>query len=73
MAKISLGTAVEYRDSQGFAKLGFVTGTRQSVNKDSELRPDKGSAHLVIFSPTGKTYSRQNIAEGEGPQTFTRV
>ena len=74
MAKIKLGTMVEYRDSNGYAKLGVVTGTRKTVQKGTGIaRPDKGSAHLVVFSPSGKTYTRNNIAEGDGPQSFSTL
>lgn len=69
-----LGARVVYTDGQGFEKLGFVTGTRESIAKGTAVqRPDKGSVHLHVISPTGKTYDRQNVPQGEGPRTFRRV
>ena len=69
--KVRLGDFVNYTSTDGFTKLALVIGTRKSVAKDTALaRPEKGSAHLKVFSPTGQVYDRQSIPQGEGPGTF---
>ncbi len=71
---LQLGTPVTYRDSDGFEKLAFVTGTRKTVSKDgSATRPDKGAGSLFVVSLTGSTYHRANIPAGDGPRTFSPV
>ncbi len=72
MAK--LGKRVLYRDSQGFEKLAFVTATRSTVAKGTGVaRPDKGSVHLHIISPTGKQYDRTNVPQGDGPRSYSLI
>lgn len=75
MAKnFTLGDRVQYTDGQGFTKLAFITGTRKSIAKGTEVaRPEKDQAHLLVISPTGKQYPRESIPFGEGPRTFTTV
>lgn len=70
--KIKLGARVEYRDSQGYAKLGLVTGTQDTVSASSNVPGlGKDEAHLIVHSPSGNTYTRQNVRQGDGPQTFS--
>lgn len=70
---IKLGQRVVYTDGNGFEKAAVVIGTRDSVQKGTEItRPEKGSAILEITSPNGKKYVRGNVPSGEGPRTFTR-
>ncbi len=73
MANFKLGSRVVYIDGDGFEKIAEVVGTRESVQDGGKAtRPEKGSAHLLIKSPTGKTYFRENVPFGEGPRTFAR-
>lgn len=71
MAK--LNKRVTYTDRNGFQKAALVVGTRDSIQKGTDLeRPDKGCAHLKVFSPAGGgDYYRPNVPEGDGPGTFT--
>lgn len=71
MAK--LNKRVIYTDGNGFQKSALVVGTRDSIQPGTDLeRPDKGSAHLKVFSPAGGAdYYRPNVPEGDGPRTFT--
>lgn len=72
MAKLKNGKTVEYRDGQGFVKVGLVVGTRDSVSKDgTATRPEKNAANIQVFSPTGKTYFRTNVPVGDGPSTIS--
>lgn len=73
MAKsIRLGRRVLYRDSAGFEKLAFITATNTTVKSGTGVaQPKEDEAHLFIVSPTGKTYERKSIKQGEGPRTFT--
>ncbi len=71
---IKLGKRVKYTDGDGYEKLAFVTGTRDSVRKDgTAVRPDKNAANLLVVSPTGKQYHRENIPAGAGPRTFSSI
>ncbi len=71
---IKLGARVRYVDGDGFEKLAFVTGTRDTIRKDGSVaRPDKGAAHLLVVSPTGKQYARENIPQGDGPRCFSAI
>ena len=74
MAKVQLGDRVQYTDGQGFQKLALVIGTRKTVQKGTDLpRPEKGTAHLLVISGTGNTYTRHGVPFGDGPRTFTSV
>lgn len=76
MAKVRLG-AVEYTSKDGFTKLALVIGTRKSTAKETGVtRPEKGNANLLVFSPKsgeGKTYTRWNVPQGEGPGTWRPI
>lgn len=73
MAKtLKLGRRVEYRDGAGFRKLGFVTGTAETVKAGTGVSvPDQGNAHILVVAPTGFQYHRENIPAGAGPRTYT--
>ena len=74
MAKVKLGASVVYRDGSGFEKAALVVGTRKSVQEGTGVdRPEKGSVNLQVFSPSGKSYFRSNVAEGDGPKTFSTI
>jgi hypothetical protein len=68
---LKLGSRVAYTDGNGFTKLGFVTGTPDSVKAGTGVSvPEEGAAHIYVVSPTGKVYHRENIPAGDGPRTF---
>lgn len=74
MAKLKLGKRVEYRDSNGYRKLAFITGTADTIEGGNGVAvPAADAAHLLVVSPTGKTYSRENISLGDGPRTFSLI
>lgn len=72
-----LGEIVTYRDSRGYAKAALVVGTQASIQADgpendgTEAVQD-GAVHLTVFGPTGNRYTRHNVPEGDGPNTFSR-
>lgn len=85
---VRLGDRVVYTDSKGFEKFAFVTGTQATVKvvdvvgEDDEDDYHRGSslpavgagqAHLLVFSPTGNVYTRHNIPQGAGPNTFAPI
>ena len=71
MAKVRLGDTVRYTDGAGFEKAALVVGTRRSVQDGTAIkRPEKGSANLRIYSPSGQVYTRENVPQGDGPRTF---
>jgi hypothetical protein len=69
---LKLGRRVEYRDGAGFRKLGIVTGTAETVTKGTGVTvPGQGNAHILVISPTGKQYHREDVPAGAGPRTYT--
>ena len=72
-----LGEIVTYRDSRGYEKAALVVGTQASIkaegpeNDGTEAVKD-GAVHLTVFGPTGHRYTRHNVPEGDGPNTFSR-
>ncbi len=74
MAKNLLSKGVIYRDASGFEKAATVIGTHESIQAGTDVtRPAEGRANLLIFKAgSGETYVRTNIAEGDGPRTFSR-
>lgn len=73
MAKNLLARWAVYTSTDGFEKAAKIVGTPQSVKPGTDVPvPDEGRVHLLVFSPTGKTYTRTNVPEGTGPGTFTR-
>lgn len=72
---LRLGQAVTYIDSSGYQKAAFVLGTRDSIQPGHEVeQPDEGHAHLAIFSPSGRRYTRHNVPEAQtsdSTQAFT--
>jgi hypothetical protein len=76
MSSVVLGQTVVY-NANGKQKVGLVVGTHESVNPDTSVeQPLPDHAHLVVFSPTGSVYFRQNVpvfdgdvpeVEGESP------
>jgi hypothetical protein len=69
-----LGKRVIYTSTDGYQKAAKIIGTAESIQEGTGVPvPGEGEAHLLVFSPTGKTYTRTNVTEGEGPGTFARV
>lgn len=73
MAKNLLSRNVVYRDASGFEKAATVIGTYESIQPGTGVtRPEQGRANLLIFKAgSGETYTRTNVAEGDGPRTFS--
>jgi hypothetical protein len=72
---LQLGTAVEYRDSDGRRKAAFVVATPETMpewDEKSGIRgPIDGTVHLSVHSFTGTVYVKHNVAPGDGPETLT--
>lgn len=70
---LKLARRVTYRDGSGYEKAAMVIGTRSSIQDGTEVqRPDEGNANLLIFKPgTGETYTRFNVPQGEGSNSFS--
>lgn len=74
MAKtLRLGKTVEYRDSSGFAKAALVIGTRETVQDGTDVkRPAEGNANLRVYrAGGGEPYTRFDVKEGTGPNTWS--
>lgn len=72
MSDLKLGDAVAYRDSNGRTKAAFVIATPETIAENTQVEaPAEGHVHLVVFSPTGSRYTSYDIAQGEGPHTFS--
>lgn len=61
---VKLGSRVTYYGNDGHSKLAFVVATQDSVDPGTSLQPvGKNEAHLVVFSPSGKTYHRTSVSQ----------
>lgn len=68
---IRVGQPVTYV-SKGREKAALVLATASSIEPGGPLAvPEEGSAHLVVFAPTGSVYYRGSVPMGskgdEGP------
>jgi len=67
MAQIA--TFVTYTDSKGHAKPALVTATPESITEGTSLPGlNEGQAHLIVFSPSGRTYTKFNVPSAESVQ-----
>lgn len=65
MAKTHLSATGIYTSGDGFTKTAVVTATRKSSGGSLE----KGRVNITVFSPTGKTYTRENVQVASEPTT----
>lgn len=57
-----IGQFVTYTDTKGHSKPALVTATPESLTEGTNL-PELSDTqlHLVVFSPSGNIYPRQNV------------
>jgi hypothetical protein len=73
LKQLKLGQRVEYRSADGFAKAAYITGLPETIKSGTDVPvPAEGEAHLLVVSPTGKTYVRHSVKRGDGPRQFNR-
>jgi hypothetical protein len=67
-----LGDVVIYRATDGTPKVAFVVATPESV-EGTEYGETfvPGTVSLRVFSPSGSTYHKSGIVEGDGPLTYS--
>lgn len=65
MAKTHVSATGIYTSGDGFTKTAVVTGTRASTGKSLA----KGTVNITVFSPTGKTYTREGVKVADQPTT----
>jgi hypothetical protein len=66
--EIRPGDFVSYTDSRGLEKTALVTATPDTVTPGHRVPElEATELHLMVFSPSGSAYPRQNVIRAETP------